>query len=78
MATHSSTLAWKIPWTEEPGGLQIQTQASYWGPASAGSRGTLRMNSVGKKKREKETRLGMCSRVWQIFIFIFFTIAFVF
>ena len=22
MATHSSTLAWKIPWTEEPGSLQ--------------------------------------------------------
>ena len=22
MATHSSTLAWKIPWLEEPGGLQ--------------------------------------------------------
>ena len=22
MATHSSTLAWKIPWTEEPDGLQ--------------------------------------------------------
>ena len=22
MATHSSTLAWKIPWTVEPGGLQ--------------------------------------------------------
>ena len=22
MATHSSFLAWKIPWTEEPGGLQ--------------------------------------------------------
>ena len=22
MATHSSTLAWKIPWTEEPGQLQ--------------------------------------------------------
>ena len=22
MATHSSTLAWKIPWTAEPGGLQ--------------------------------------------------------
>ena len=21
MATHSSTLAWKIPWMEEPGGL---------------------------------------------------------
>ena len=31
MATHSSILAWKIPWTEEPGGLpsvasQSQTQ----------------------------------------------------
>ena len=23
MATHSSTLAWKILWTEEPGGLQF-------------------------------------------------------
>ena len=22
MAVHSSILAWKIPWTEEPGGLQ--------------------------------------------------------
>ena len=31
MATHSSILAWRIPWTEEPGGLhsmelQSQTQ----------------------------------------------------
>ena len=23
MATHSSILAWKIPWTEKPGGLQV-------------------------------------------------------
>ena len=22
MATHSTILAWRIPWTEEPGGLQ--------------------------------------------------------
>ena len=29
MATHSSILAWKIPWTEEPGGLQsIELQKS--------------------------------------------------
>ena len=33
MATHSSILAWKIPWTEEPGrlqsmGSQTQTQLS--------------------------------------------------
>ena len=25
MATHSSILAWKIPWTQEPGGLQFMT-----------------------------------------------------
>ena len=23
MATHSSILAWKVPWTEETGGLQV-------------------------------------------------------
>ena len=28
MATHSSILAWRIPWTEEPGGLQpIRSQS---------------------------------------------------
>ena len=35
MATYSSILAWKIPWTEEPGrlqftGLQSQTRLSDW------------------------------------------------
>ena len=28
MATHSSILAWKIPWTEEPGRLQSWTRLS--------------------------------------------------
>ena len=28
MATHSSTLAWEIPWTEEPGGLQESDMTS--------------------------------------------------
>ena len=23
MATHSSIVAWRVPWTEEPGGLQF-------------------------------------------------------
>ena len=27
MAPHSSTLAWKIPWTEEPGRLQEEREA---------------------------------------------------
>ena len=28
MATHSSILAWRIPWTEEPGGLQSMRSQS--------------------------------------------------
>ena len=28
MATHSSILAWEIPWTEEPGGLQSMASQS--------------------------------------------------
>ena len=34
MATHSSILAWEIPWTEEPGGLQ-----------SMGSKGWTRLST---------------------------------
>ena len=36
MATHSSVLAWEIPWTEEPGGLQsmelqrVETGLTTW------------------------------------------------
>ena len=33
MATHSSILSWRIPWTEEPGGLQfigLQRVRYYW------------------------------------------------
>ena len=30
MATHSSILAWKISWTEEPGGLQGATKSGTW------------------------------------------------
>ena len=30
MATHSSILAWRIPWTEEPGGLQSMKFTQSW------------------------------------------------
>ena len=30
MAPHSSTLAWKIPWMEEPGGLPVHGVAKSW------------------------------------------------
>ena len=29
MATHSSILAWRTPWTEEPGGLQATGLPAY-------------------------------------------------
>ena len=52
MATHSSTLAWKIPWTEEPGRLQSMglQKSQTWlndfttfsdGPYFLSSRGSL-------------------------------------
>ena len=37
MATHSNILAWRMPWTEEPGGLQSmgsQTQTRLCGQAT--------------------------------------------
>ena len=40
MATHSSILAWKIPWTEEAGGLQSmgsQSQTGFSTHTQAGS-----------------------------------------
>ena len=30
MATHSSILAWRIPWTEEAGGLQYMGSQMSW------------------------------------------------
>ena len=30
MATHSSVLAWRTPWTEEPGGLQSMGSQRVW------------------------------------------------
>ena len=30
MATHSSVLAWEVPWSEEPGGLQAIRSKKSW------------------------------------------------
>ena len=45
MATHSSILAWEIPWTEEPGKLQSQFSSVQFGPQSSPNLCNL-MNSV--------------------------------
>ena len=45
MATHSSILAWRIPWTEEPGGLQAM-----------GSQ-RVRCDLVTKQQQKQQTKL---------------------
>ena len=53
MATHSSILAWEIPWTEEPGGLPstgLQNMAEQ--PASSIRHGVEKLQTLtdaGKK-----------------------------
>ena len=42
VATHSSTLAWKIPWTEEPGRLQSM------GSLSVGHDGETSFSRIGE------------------------------
>ena len=47
MATHSSVLAWKIPWTEEPGGLQSMGSHRVghdWSNLAAAAAATLCIN----------------------------------
>ena len=57
MAPHSSTLDWKIPWTEEPGGLQ-----------SMGSRrvGHDRVISLSLYALEKEMATHSSVLAWRI------------
>ena len=49
MATHSSILAWKVPWTEEPGGLQ-----------STGSKRARHDLVMKKQQNNKVLSSGMC------------------
>ena len=55
MAPHSSTLAWKIPWTEEPGGLQ-----------SMGSRLSDFAFTFHFHALEKEVAARSCVLAWRI------------
>ena len=56
MATHSSILAWRIPWTEEPGGLQsmgLQRVRHDWANS---------LSCYGKKMKSR----GIAITSWQI------------
>ena len=60
-ATHSSILAWEIPWTEEPGGLHSigsQRVTHNWTHTQA----TLSLSSFGELK--PPTRGGMATSGW--------------
>ena len=46
MATHSSILAWRIPWTEEPGGLQSMGLQKSWTRLSNQTATMLIVNSL--------------------------------
>ena len=52
MPTHFSILAWRIPWTEEPGGLQsTASQKSQAGLSN------YRMVEINQSERIKEKRI---------------------
>ena len=61
MATHSSTLAWKIPWTGEPGGLQStgshRVGCNEWlSRAQHGSGAKWKRKLQERKARDKPAR----------------------
>ena len=65
MATHSSILAWRIPWTEEPGGLQStgsQRVGHDWATSLSPS---LRRSVLGEMKC-KEQKLTKVFRISEL------------
>ena len=52
MATHSSILAWKSPWTEEPGGLQSMGSHD-WARVHEGGGRWVGSNKLVEQKKKK-------------------------
>ena len=61
MATHSSILAWRIPWTEEPGGLQSVGSQSLAGYSPC-SRKKLDTTEQLARKRGQRRSVGLRKR----------------
>ena len=86
MATHSSTLAWKIPWAEEPG--RLQSMGSHrvghdWSDLAAVAADTLKdwetaIDDKALKKRSdgysKENHRTKCGLLYSSFISLLITI----
>ena len=64
MATHSRTLAWKIPWKEEPGGLQSVGSQESDTTERLHSHLTVMQKEVGRgaKGEDTQTRPGTMKR----------------
>ena len=63
MVTHSSTLAWEIPWTERPGGLQLTGSRRVGDDLATEQQQSLAACRREKgQKQETETWPGNCQR----------------
>ena len=67
MATHSSILAWRIPWTEEPGGLQ-STGYKEWNRTE---QLTLSLHFTSQYKSEGQIQRRERWRRWCLFGMVF-------
>ena len=59
MATHSIILAWRIPWTEDPGGLQsmgLQRVRHDWGDLARTKKKKIYLTSWKKNKSQRKVR----------------------
>ena len=64
MTTHSSILAWRIPWTEEPGGLQstVSQRVGYdWATKTFRFRVSLKRLGLGLSRRSSVPLVGHSS-----------------
>ena len=80
MATHYSTIGWKIPWTEEPGKLQFmgsQRVRHDWATSRSRSRsqeawgwctGITQRGGMGREVGWGGSGLGTCVHLWQIHV----------
>ena len=69
MATHSSILAWRIPWTEEPGGLQpvwLQRVEQDWATNTFTffTETVVLIDTWVVRRSSLETHLGHCHQWW--------------
>ena len=66
MAPHSSTLAWKIPWTEEPGGAGVGGGAAVHGVAKSWTGQSNFTFTFHFHALQKETETHSTGLAWRI------------